>query len=119
MFPYIVLFFFKQKTAYEMRISDWSSDVCSSDLSKTPQRPPELLHSITCKGSPMEDFIDNLAAQEGWTESTTKTVLAGDRKSVVSGKSVSVRVDLGGRRIIKKKRKDKEQQHIKRLYDNC
>src|SRR3546814_12067922 len=29
---YYVLFFFKQKTAYEMRISDWSSDVCSSDL---------------------------------------------------------------------------------------
>src|SRR3546814_1841759 len=29
--------FFKQKTAYEMRISDWSSDVCSSDL--TPARP--------------------------------------------------------------------------------
>src|SRR3546814_702320 len=28
----MVLFFFKQKTAYEMRISDWSSDVCSSDL---------------------------------------------------------------------------------------
>src|SRR3546814_13601711 len=29
---YVVFFFFKQKTAYEMRISDWSSDVCSSDL---------------------------------------------------------------------------------------
>src|SRR3546814_7528149 len=29
----VVFFFFKQKTAYEMRISDWSSDVCSSDLS--------------------------------------------------------------------------------------
>src|SRR3546814_13779479 len=29
---YYVFFFFKQKTAYEMRISDWSSDVCSSDL---------------------------------------------------------------------------------------
>src|SRR3546814_3914885 len=28
----LILFFFKQKTAYEMRISDWSSDVCSSDL---------------------------------------------------------------------------------------
>src|SRR3546814_8083916 len=28
----IYVFFFKQKTAYEMRISDWSSDVCSSDL---------------------------------------------------------------------------------------
>src|SRR3546814_9118078 len=33
-----VVFFFKQKTAYEMRISDWSSDVCSSDL------PPRHLH---------------------------------------------------------------------------
>src|SRR3546814_5178611 len=29
---FTVFFFFKQKTAYEMRISDWSSDVCSSDL---------------------------------------------------------------------------------------
>src|SRR3546814_9886451 len=29
---YILFVFFKQKTAYEMRISDWSSDVCSSDL---------------------------------------------------------------------------------------
>src|SRR3546814_3536547 len=29
------IFFFKQKTAYEMRISDWSSDVCSSDLPKS------------------------------------------------------------------------------------
>src|SRR3546814_6457804 len=29
----VVVFFFKQKTAYEMRISDWSADVCSSDLS--------------------------------------------------------------------------------------
>src|SRR3546814_16993953 len=28
----VIFFFFKQKTAYEMRISDWSSDVCSSDL---------------------------------------------------------------------------------------
>src|SRR3546814_4525829 len=31
-------FFFKQKTAYEMRISDWSSDVCSSDLRKVATR---------------------------------------------------------------------------------
>src|SRR3546814_7884192 len=31
-FSVFVFFFFKQKTAYEMRISDWSSDVCSSDL---------------------------------------------------------------------------------------
>src|SRR3546814_1078160 len=33
----LLFFFFKQKTAYEMRISDWSSDVCSSDL---PHRAP-------------------------------------------------------------------------------
>src|SRR3546814_10746457 len=32
MFVLVTFFFFKQKTAYEMRISDWSSDVCSSDL---------------------------------------------------------------------------------------
>src|SRR3546814_2414454 len=31
-FVVVLFFFFKQKTAYEMRISDWSSDVCSSDL---------------------------------------------------------------------------------------
>src|SRR3546814_8231905 len=31
---FLCVFFFKQKTAYEMRISDWSSDVCSSDLSQ-------------------------------------------------------------------------------------
>src|SRR3546814_7239837 len=37
-------FFFKQKTAYEMRISDWSSDVCSSDLI------PELIEGIAAIG---------------------------------------------------------------------
>src|SRR3546814_4950845 len=35
-----VFFFFKQKTAYEMRISDWSSDVCSSDLQGPRPRAP-------------------------------------------------------------------------------
>src|SRR3546814_14703473 len=41
------IFFFKQKTAYEMRISDWSSDVCSSDLrrgARTAKAP------VLCKG---------------------------------------------------------------------
>src|SRR3546814_15776205 len=42
----IEVYFFKQKTAYEMRISDWSSDVCSSDLCSrsrfpAPRRRPE------------------------------------------------------------------------------
>src|SRR3546814_4549113 len=35
-------FFFKQKTAYEMRISDWSSDVCSSDLDRPHGRTEKL-----------------------------------------------------------------------------
>src|SRR3546814_3177910 len=35
-----LFFFFKQKTAYEMRISDWSSDVCSSDLHDAAQVYP-------------------------------------------------------------------------------
>src|SRR3546814_10129678 len=39
-----VVFFFKQKTAYEMLISDWSSDVCSSDLSACPGT-----HSLRCR----------------------------------------------------------------------
>src|SRR3546814_17775028 len=39
-----LFFFFKQKTAYEVRISDWSSDVCSSDLSNAWHR------SSACKG---------------------------------------------------------------------
>src|SRR3546814_7388124 len=34
----MIVFFFKQKTAYEMRISDWSSDVCSSDLPEIDRR---------------------------------------------------------------------------------
>src|SRR3546814_1913620 len=36
----LFFFFFKQKTAYEMRISDWSSDVCSSDLDLTARPAP-------------------------------------------------------------------------------
>src|SRR3546814_15505589 len=40
----IIVFFFKQKTAYEMRISDWSSDVCSSDLfAERPHRQRQVL----------------------------------------------------------------------------
>src|SRR3546814_19861263 len=42
-----MVFFFKQKTAYEMRSSDWSSDVCSSDLVPVPEEglfvPPTLI----------------------------------------------------------------------------
>src|SRR3546814_3227617 len=52
-----VLFFFKQKTAYEVRISDWSSDVCSSDLPSPSalsisSRPPCSSTSALVSGRP-------------------------------------------------------------------
>src|SRR3546814_2974593 len=43
----LFIFFFKQKTAYEMRISDWSSDVCSSDLSRCPDM--KILSTHRCR----------------------------------------------------------------------
>src|SRR3546814_7654736 len=46
------LFFFKQKTAYEMRISDWSSDVCSSDLAAAEP------------GDPADDLLVDLARED-------------------------------------------------------
>src|SRR3546814_1260482 len=45
------VFFFKQKTAYEMRISDWSSDVCSSDLSTRDSNSEHLTASAIVTGS--------------------------------------------------------------------
>src|SRR3546814_17592349 len=46
---YIIFFFFKQKTAYEMRISDWSSDVCSSDLTATAETGGRADRPIACR----------------------------------------------------------------------
>src|SRR3546814_4195950 len=52
-----VLFFVKQKTAYEMRISDWSSDVCSSDLgtsqgSRGDLRERKRMHTVDTRATP-------------------------------------------------------------------
>src|SRR3546814_1582142 len=47
----LLFFFFKQKTAYEMRISDWSSDVCSSDLSAEDPEADIFLHINSPGGS--------------------------------------------------------------------
>src|SRR3546814_4262218 len=106
---------FKQKTAYEMRISDWSSDVCSSDLILTTSGSfggvtLAALVFGNCSGTPT---IISGAATMKMISSTSMTSTSGvtlmsdrDRKSDVSGKRVSVRVDLGGRRISKKKTLD-------------
>src|SRR3546814_4026691 len=47
-FLLILCFFFKQKTAYEMRISDWSSDVCSSDLSQEKLSGSDFINQYCC-----------------------------------------------------------------------
>src|SRR3546814_5092060 len=49
MMLYVCFFFFKKKTAYEMRISDWSSDVCSSDLAfnQLARKAPALAGEYT------------------------------------------------------------------------
>src|SRR3546814_17193264 len=99
-----------------MRISDWSSDVCSSDLAgqaadatgRADQRPgllqgPGHLHAAR-QGAPGDaaQHPDRLPGSVFVAEPADDSR---DRKSVVSGKSVSVRVDIGGRRIIKTKNK--------------
>src|SRR3546814_4185232 len=53
----VVLFFFKQKTAYEMRISDWSSDVCSSDLTLGGQHHIEAFKRFFIRRGAVDDVI--------------------------------------------------------------
>src|SRR3546814_15507158 len=107
-----------------MRISDWSSDVCSSDLNALTAR--FALDADVAPGFTLQFSADWTRRREASAGSTLLEVNATglapainntvttaptfgvpfeDRKSVVSGKSVSVRVDLGGRRIIKKQTK--------------
>src|SRR3546814_15348846 len=109
-----------------MRISDWSSDVCSSDLLLFVAAIALLWLTGTGKrwlapwhldGQTSEAFVDfplvevrpviaSGKAESGTAEIVTFQLtdhLRRDRKCVVSGKSVSVRLDLGGCLIIKKK----------------
>src|SRR3546814_13664467 len=106
-----------------MRISDWSSDVCSSDLIPRFCYHERLSIAGNCRmclvevkpGPPKPQASCALPATEGQEIRTdsemVRTAREGvmeflDRKSVVEGKSVAVRVDLGGSRIIKKKNKN-------------
>src|SRR3546814_18315650 len=66
------VFFFKQKTAYEMRISDWSSDVCSSDLRRvmihksTEFREEEALGCFDALPTCNEIDLVQVVADVGW-----------------------------------------------------
>src|SRR3546814_9094971 len=86
-------FFFKQKTAYEMRISDWSSDVCSSDLALAnlvgPLVDGVLHHDIRREGAAQRGADrggqTHHRGQIGYLENVEgeREGGAGDRKSVV------------------------------------
>src|SRR3546814_12491246 len=71
-----VFFFFKQKTAYEMRISDWSSDVCSSDLVSHDRHMLEMTADRLV-------LVDHGTAREfdGSLDDYIAQVLAGDSKA--------------------------------------
>src|SRR3546814_16109521 len=118
-----VSFVFKQKTAYEMRISDGISDVFSSDLRGSRRTSPRH-HSGANRISNLQNpHVLNGSSLGGSGRVRYRPSCSGfccidaigrlvccpvsaqrDRKSVVSGQSVSVRVDLGVRRFIKKKK---------------
>src|SRR3546814_19889172 len=97
-----------------MRISDWSSDVCSSDLwpDKEGAGMMSSMHKNTVAFAVLLASAGTVAAALKTSgpanplPAAVQSAPAADRKSVVSGKRVSVRVDLGGRRILKKKKKE-------------
>src|SRR3546814_13957597 len=109
-----ILSVFKQMTAYEVRISDWSSDVCSSDLRRrgrcAPPRPravralPHLWRLTDGKARNRNIAWRYGRGNQGDGQGRDGPSLDETaRKSVVTGQSESERVDLGGRCIIKNK----------------
>src|SRR3546814_20632489 len=102
-------------TAYEMRISDWSSDVCSSDLTCLSCRAERARFTrATCPSTVSTRSHPIPAAIAGPCHDAVRNPDMPDRKSVVSGKSVSVRVDLDGSGNIEKKTKSKQRGKITR-----
>src|SRR3546814_7193370 len=73
--PCYFFFFFKQKTAYEMRISDWSSDVCSSDLGGGGA-PPDLARMNKLRDSGVGAVAADVAGAgtAPWTRSEERRV---------------------------------------------
>src|SRR3546814_6615146 len=82
-------FFFKQKTAYELRISDWSSDVCSSDLTarsgvtRSRRWRPEMAEIADKELEALQDGFDTLSLIHAVDELDKMRGHLKDRKSVV------------------------------------
>src|SRR3546814_1200668 len=85
-------FFFKQKTAYEMRISDWSSDVCSSDLSISEMLGPRIASIRRVPGCGWPSISEMLGrrrvtamstARCGWPSISEMLGLRGQRSLIV------------------------------------
>src|SRR3546814_17592134 len=90
-----------------MRISDWSSDVCSSDLKVLPLERALQGFSASITGrkrfqTSARSTMHPIEEEDVRGTAPTGRVVPGDRQRGVSGKSVSVRVDLGGRRLLKR-----------------
>src|SRR3546814_12821979 len=101
-----------------MRISDWSSDVCSSDLRWSSSAANRIISKPIVRPAPVGPKLRPQAVhanRRGVSPSNASSqapaIAAGkagrDRESVGEGKSVAGRVDVGGRRIIKKKKEQK------------
>src|SRR3546814_8358446 len=73
MLAYIACFLFKQKTAYEMRISDWSSDVCSSDLLRSDSSFREDRPEIVSLGGDFERWSPGCARSRPSPRTATAT----------------------------------------------
>src|SRR3546814_2122408 len=80
----MLIFFFKQKTAYEMRISDWSSDVCSSDLKTGKEQGPEGCAGGYVMASYVEEqVLDWLRDLAGEVDTARLAALAAGARQVV------------------------------------
>src|SRR3546814_6194748 len=87
-------FFFKQKTAYEMRISDWSSDVCSSDLPTALARASDGIElygsgSSWARIDPRTPAIASVAASRQSDHSSPAGVIAFATSSMIASFSVN------------------------------
>src|SRR3546814_15452549 len=96
-----MFFFFKQKTAYEMRISDWSSDVCSSDLAQAADRKLEKIqreqqqdaNRLSSQGDLARATIVDLAQQQGKLNKVYVPARANEKGAVVNTKSGALRTE--------------------------